>query len=54
MKDLNIMNTVMHEKAKDIVKNGNPVMDEENEKVFERKRISIDQPYQEVKFDPLR
>lgn len=54
MKDLKIMYEIQNEKAKEITENGNPAISEETEKVLSKKKIAIDQPYTEVKFDPLR
>lgn len=54
VKDLKVMNNVQKEKAKEISKNGNPEISGETEKVLSCKRIAIDQPYTEVKYDPLR
>lgn len=54
MKDLKVMGEIQEEKAKEISEDGNPAISEETKEVLSRKRIAIDQPYTEVKYDPLR
>lgn len=54
MKDLKIMDSIQNEKAKEISEKGNPAINAETKEVFSAKKIAIDQPYTEVKYDPLR
>lgn len=54
MKELKVMDAIQNEKAREISENGNPAISEETEEVLASKKIAIDQPYTEVKFDPLR
>lgn len=54
MKDINTMSSIQNEKSKEIIETGKPEISREIEEVFSRKRIAIDQPYTEVKYDPLR
>lgn len=54
MKDINVMNSIQNEKVKEITRDGNPAISSETQSVLAGKRIAIDQPYTEVKYDPLR
>lgn len=54
MKDLHVMGEIQKEKAREITENGNPAISAETTEVLSSKKIAIDQPYTEVKFDPLR
>lgn len=54
MKNLKVMDEIQNEKRKEIAEGGNPAISDETREVMSRKKISIDQPYTEVKFDPLR
>lgn len=54
MKNISVMNSILHEKQKEVTKDGIPMLNTEIEKVASRKRIAIDEPNTVVKQDPLR
>ena len=54
MKQLSVMKTIQHEKAKEIKTEAPPELDEEGRKLAEAKRESFDIPISAVQIDPLR
>lgn len=54
MKNMEVMNSIQNEKIKEIASENIPAIDAEATEVMKAKRIAIDQPNTEVKFDPLR
>lgn len=54
MHDIRTMAAVQSQKSREIERTGNPALDAEGVRVMKEKRMAIDEPASEVKYDPLR